>query len=230
MARLPKNTKFDFDIVLRKKVTDFFDAIPTHDDFQNVELNQFPWYKYGNDSKKAAAVSAEGAAPKRLASEIARAEMTITTPPPAAGTPFGSVHGSGSARGSGQGSGGRLPGGQQVSSIPLQLGRQSPRTGPSPLGRDIPASRGGGSQGQGSSQRGGGSGGGAIYSMDGTYDYDDQADYDDDESSFESGINMAGVDSDADADVDDSQTLRQASMSPTLQYMERTSRYHGGYH
>lgn len=33
MTHLPKNTKFDFDIVLRKKVTNFFNAIPTYDNF-----------------------------------------------------------------------------------------------------------------------------------------------------------------------------------------------------
>lgn len=44
--------------------------------------------------------------------------------------------------------------------------------------------------------------------MDGTYNYDDQANYDDDKSSFESNINIAGIDFNTNADVNDSQTLR----------------------
>ncbi|KAI1407699.1 hypothetical protein F5Y13DRAFT_174108 [Hypoxylon sp. FL1857] len=86
-ARLSQNSPFVFNHQLRNDVAEFFNVIPTHDDFKDVELDQFPWSPYGSGtSKRRLAPSKFGS--KRLASDIANKEMIITKPPPPAGPPF----------------------------------------------------------------------------------------------------------------------------------------------
>ncbi|KAI1643224.1 uncharacterized protein F4817DRAFT_350419 [Daldinia loculata] len=128
-ARLPRNSTFVVADTLRKHVQDFFDRIPTNTMFSTVEMKYFPWKRYTDEAKKRIAVSAEGAARKLLASELADQEMRIRTPPPPAGTPFGSPFGSGASQQPGSGQGRR----QIISPIPLALGRSRSDSHPSPL-------------------------------------------------------------------------------------------------
>ncbi|KAI0470228.1 hypothetical protein F4859DRAFT_522709 [Xylaria cf. heliscus] len=161
-------SRFVQDVQLRKNVADLFDMMPTNSTYSSVELNQFLWHRYGDDNKKRTAQSAEGAAPKRLASEIADREI--------------------------------------LGGIPLNLGGLSHAGTPSgsgqrgPLGRDPPSRHGSGPPGSGSSRHS------TNFSYDGPYD--DLSDM---------------------GETDDDDLTERGSLSPTIQLMERSSRYQGAY-
>ncbi|KAI1128832.1 hypothetical protein F5Y10DRAFT_165989 [Nemania abortiva] len=189
--------------------------MPTNSAYSGVELNQFLWYKYGNAAKQRAAQAAGGTAPKKLASEIADREMYISALPPAASTPFGSAHGSHGSRSS-QGEQ-RHRSASNFGGLPVPFNLGPPRAG-TPLGsrtgllgRDPPSYHD-----SGSSRHGSGSRHGANSSHDGAYD-----------NFYDSNGNDNGDDG---SSSDDEDMTERGSLSPTIQFMERSSRYQGVYY
>ncbi|KAI1758574.1 hypothetical protein GGR53DRAFT_472254 [Hypoxylon sp. FL1150] len=83
IPRIP-NARFVQDLELRNNISTLFDNLGTHEKFEDVELNIFPW-KFCYDPTEETAVNAKGAAPTDDDLNFINKELTVTSTPPPAG-------------------------------------------------------------------------------------------------------------------------------------------------